>query len=262
MVYDDLPSWCGKPERRTKNIERSLGLHHNDKPCQGARGKLRQASIKLATLAESATLHNSIGWCGGVMTKVDSRSRLLEQGTRLFAERGLHGVSVRELSQAAGTSISMVSYGFGGKEGLYAAVLQEQFACFDQIEEIRHQGADPLAVLEGYLRWTILRHRNNPYLLRFYTSELTNPTLFFESIVAPAVTKVISILAEVVEEGRRQGRFSQGVQPVHAALALAGMINYFFLSILATEQLISHSADQDEQLVQQYLTIFSSGIGS
>lgn len=194
------------------------------------------------------------------MTKSDCRSKLMEQGTRLFAERGLHGVSVRELSQAAGTSISMVSYCFGGKEGLYAAVLREQFVCFEQIEEIRRQEDQPLAVLEGYLRWTIQRHRNNPYLLRFYTSELTNPTQFFASIVAPAITKVINILAEVVEGGRLQGLFRQELQPVHAALALAGMINYFFLSILATEQLISHSAEQDEALIQQYLAIFTQGI--
>ena len=106
----------------------------------------------------------------------------MDVGTRLFAERGLHGVSIRELSQEAGVSISMTSYYFGSKEGLYSSVLQEQFACFDQIEEIRRQGAGPVAVIEGYLRWTMLRHRNNPYLLRFYTSELTNPTAWFATI--------------------------------------------------------------------------------
>lgn len=196
------------------------------------------------------------------MSKVDCRNRLLEVGTRLFAERGLHGVGIRELSQAAGTSISMVSYYFGGKEGLYAAVLREQFACFDQIEDIRQQGAEPLAVLEGYLRWTIQRHRNNPYLLRFYTSELTNPTTFFSSIVAPSITKVISILAEVVAAGRQQGMFREEIQPVHAALALAGMINYFFLSILATEALLSHSVAQDEALIRQYVEIFIRGIAA
>ena len=194
------------------------------------------------------------------MAKVDCRDKLLEVGTRLFAERGLHGVSIRELSLEAGASISMISYYFGGKEGLYAAVLTAQFACFDQIDEIRRPGAAPLAVLEGYLRWTIERHRNNPSLLRFYTSELTNPTACFEQIVAPAISKVIRILAELVYEGRRQGLFRQEVQAVNAALALAGMVNYFFLSLLATQDLISHSPAQDEQLVQQYLAIFTRGI--
>ncbi len=194
------------------------------------------------------------------MTKLDCRTRLLEVGTQLFAERGLYGVSIRELSQAAGVSISMVSYYFGGKEALYAAVLQEQFSCFDQIDNLRKPGSEPLSVLEAYLRWTLQRHRNNPHLLRFYTSELTNPTCFFASIVSPAISKIIRVLTEVIEEGIRQGLFREEIHAVNASLALAGMVNYFFISLLATENLISHSPEQDELLVQQYLLIFTHGI--
>ncbi len=194
------------------------------------------------------------------MTRADCRGRLMEVGTELFAARGLYGVSIRELAQAAGASISMVSYYFGGKEGLYAAVLREQFARFDQIEEIRAQGADPLAVIEAYVRWTIRRHRDSPHLLRFYTSELTNPTACFATIVSPAINKVLRTLAEVIDEGIRQGRFRGDVQSVNASLALAGMVTYFFLSTLATENLISHSPDQDDQLVRQYTAIFTRGI--
>ena len=192
--------------------------------------------------------------------KTDCRGTLLEVGTRFFAERGLNGVSIRELSQAASASISMISYYFGGKEGLYAAVLTEQFACFDEIETVRQQGGDPLAMLEGYIRWTIQRHRNHPHLLRFYTSELTNPTPYFATIVAPAIEKVIRALSEVVEEGIRLGRFRPDVHAINAALALAGMINYFFLSTLATEKLLSHSPEKDEELIQQYVAIFTRGI--
>ena len=194
------------------------------------------------------------------MAKPDCRGKLMEVGTQLFAERGLNGVSIRELSHVAGASISMVSYYFGGKEGLYSAVLQEQFACFDQIEEIMRQHAGPLDKIEAYIRWTIQRHRNNPHLLRFYTSELTNPTTYFTRIVSPAIGKVIRILVKVVEEGIREGLFRQDVHAPNAALALAGMVNYFFLSTLATEDLISHSPEQDEQLIHQYRQIFTRGI--
>ncbi|MBT0893057.1 TetR/AcrR family transcriptional regulator [Geobacter hydrogenophilus] len=194
------------------------------------------------------------------MTRPDCRSKLMEVGTQLFAERGLNGVSIRELSHEAGASISMVSYYFGGKEGLYSAVLQEQFACFDQIGEIMEQHAGPVDKIEAYIRWTIQRHRNNPHLLRFYTSELTNPTTYFPRIVAPAIGKVIRILVKVVEEGIRERVFRQDAHAVNAVLALAGMVNYYFLSTLATEDLISHSPDQDEQLIHQYREIFTRGI--
>ncbi len=194
------------------------------------------------------------------MIKNDCRSTLMEVGTRLFAERGLNGVSIRELSRAAGASISMISYYFGGKEGLYSAVLREQFVCFDEIEAIRRQGAEPLAMIEAYIRWTIQRHRSNPYLLRFYTSELTNPTPYFATIVSPAIGKVIRILMEIVDEGIAGQQFRKDLHSGYGVLALAGMVNYFFLSMLATENLISHSPDKDDELIQQYIAIFANGI--
>jgi len=81
----------------------------------------------------------------------------------------------------------MISYHFGGKEGLYSSVLQEQFSGFEHISEINKIETDALEKIESYIRWIIVRHRDNPYLLRFYTSELTNPTQFFPLIVQPAI---------------------------------------------------------------------------
>ena len=194
--------------------------------------------------------------------KTDSRSKLMEVGTQLFAEKGLNGVSVRELTQAAETSISMISYHFGSKEGLYSAVLQQQFACFKEIKGIRENVSDPVSMIESYLRWTFQRHRNHPYLLRFYTSELTNPTLFFEPVVMPVIDEVILTMAAAIEEGRKRKLFREDVDATNAALALAGMVNYYFLSSLATKDLVNHAPDQDEKLIQEYLSIFTRGISA
>ena len=192
--------------------------------------------------------------------KTDSRSKLMDVGTQLFAEKGLHGVGVRELTQAADTSISMISYHFGSKEGLYSAVLQRQFDCFKEIKEIRATVSDPVSMIESYLRWTFQRHRNNPHLLRFYTSELTNPTVFFEPIVMPVIDEVILTMAAAIDDGKRRKLFREDIDATNAALALAGMVNYFFLSSLATKDLINHAPDQDEKLIHEYLSIFTRGI--
>lgn len=194
------------------------------------------------------------------MAKSDFRDKLIATATHLFAERGLHGVSIRELSSAAGVSISMISYYFGGKEGLYSSVLREQFACFGYIEEIRGKDAEPLDKIEDYIRWTVVRHRNQPYLLRFYTSELTNPTRFFAEIVQPAIGNVIRILIEIVKEGIARQQFRTGLDPVDTVLVMAGMANYYFLSTLATEVFIDHSAERDEELIRHYMDIFTKGI--
>jgi len=194
------------------------------------------------------------------MDKNDLRNKLISIATRLFAEHGLNGVSIRELSNAAGVSISMISYHFGGKEGLYSSVLQEQFSSFEQIEEINNADVEALTKIEAYIRWIIVRHRNNPYLLRFYTSELTNPTQFFPLIVQPAIKKVIQILVRIIEDGISKNRFRKDLNPVDTVLAIAGMVNYYFLSTLATQELISHSPERDEVLIRHYMDIFTKGI--
>jgi TetR/AcrR family transcriptional regulator len=194
------------------------------------------------------------------MLKKDYRNRLLSTATLLFAERGLNGVSIRELSKAAGVSISMISYYFGGKEALYSAILKEQFSCFDYMEQIINKDSAPLAKIRDYIRWTIKRHRDNPYLLRYYTSELTNPTKYFSTIVQPTIGNAIQMLVEIVEEGISLGEFREELNPVDTVLVMAAMANYYFLSTHATEKFINHSPDRDEELLTNYMDIFTKGI--
>lgn len=60
-----------------------------------------------------------------VKSKEDTRERLIEAATTLFAQRGFDGTSVKELADAAGVNVSLISYHFGGKENLYRACLEQ-----------------------------------------------------------------------------------------------------------------------------------------
>lgn len=51
------------------------------------------------------------------------RNRLLDSAEELFAARGYFGVSVRDIADHAGARLAAVSEQFGGKEGLFRAVL-------------------------------------------------------------------------------------------------------------------------------------------
>lgn len=53
----------------------------------------------------------------------ETRTRLLDSAEELFAGRGYFGVGVRDITQHAGTRLASVSDQFGGKEGLFRAVL-------------------------------------------------------------------------------------------------------------------------------------------
>ncbi len=63
------------------------------------------------------------------MTKKDSahlsrepasaKESLIQAGLKLFAERGYDGTTVQDIAKVADVNVSLVSYYFGGKEGLY-----------------------------------------------------------------------------------------------------------------------------------------------
>lgn len=57
------------------------------------------------------------------MTASQRREQLVDVGRSLFAERGFDGTSVEEVALRAGVSKPVVYQHFGGKEGLYAVVV-------------------------------------------------------------------------------------------------------------------------------------------
>jgi AcrR family transcriptional regulator len=60
------------------------------------------------------------------MTGKERRQQLLDIGRRLFAERGFEGTSIEEVAAQAGVSKPVVYEHFGGKEGLYAVVVDRE----------------------------------------------------------------------------------------------------------------------------------------
>ena len=194
------------------------------------------------------------------MADNDCRANLVAVAAPLFAAKGFNGVSVREVATAAEVNLSMISYYFGGKEGLYAAVLKDQFAILEKIGDIERTETDPLQKFELYVRAIVSRYRKNPYLLRFYTSELTNPTACFETIVKPAIKGVVQVLMETFSEGLTHEMFREGLDPADTVLALAGMINFYFLIEPATAELVDHAPERDEKLIRHIMDIFTKGV--
>src|SRR5262249_50853519 len=83
----------------------------------------------------------------------DVKRDLIEAARLLFARRGFGEVGIRELSRAAGVTPGMISYYFGGKQGLYEAMLA---AVFEDIlahaRELAAQSPETTRPLEGLVR--------------------------------------------------------------------------------------------------------------
>lgn len=57
-----------------------------------------------------------------------TKDQILQAAIRIFGQKGFLAATVREICQEAGANVAAVNYHFGGKEALYAAVLDFVFA--------------------------------------------------------------------------------------------------------------------------------------
>ncbi|MBR1907700.1 TetR/AcrR family transcriptional regulator [bacterium] len=55
--------------------------------------------------------------------KEKSKQRILNSAIKLFAQKGYDGVGIREICKDANANICMISYFWGGKEGLYKGII-------------------------------------------------------------------------------------------------------------------------------------------
>ena len=83
------------------------------------------------------------------MRGTERREQLIDVARRLFAERGFEGTSVEEIAASAEVSKPVVYEHFGGKEGLYAVVVDREVGhLLGEIEGALTTGGRPRELVE------------------------------------------------------------------------------------------------------------------
>ena len=196
-------------------------------------------------------------------TVQDAKEKLLAAATRLFAEKGFAGVSIRQLAEAAGVNSAMISYYYGGKEGLYEAVLTTQYERL--LEKFEAIAACNGAVEEKIRRYADVIRRNHtdeqPLMARLIQGELTSPTACMEKVVRNYTSRIARIVSGILREGIDSGELRQDIPPIFATLALAGMLNFYFILREATRAIVPIFSVGDEEFVEAALKIYLKGMG-
>lgn len=112
-----------------------------------------------------------------------TRALLMETAERLFAERGVEGVTVREIQEGAGQSnASVVAYHFGSKTGLVHALIEWRNAGLDDrrgalLVEAQESGrdGDPRTVVWMLVRPLVESIRDGEMYVPFLARLSENP---------------------------------------------------------------------------------------
>ncbi|HKN99273.1 MAG TPA: TetR family transcriptional regulator [Pseudonocardiaceae bacterium] len=75
----------------------------------------------------------------------DTRAALIAAAREVFAEQGYQGATVRAIAARAGVDAAMVNHWFGGKQGLFAAIVELPFDPSALIDAVTAGGVDTLA---------------------------------------------------------------------------------------------------------------------
>jgi AcrR family transcriptional regulator len=132
------------------------------------------------------------------MTGIERRQQLLTVARELFAEKGFDGASIEEIAHRAGVSKPVVYEHFGGKEGIYAVVVdRETQQLLDRMVSTLH-GGHPRVMLEqaaiALLSYVEDSHDGFRILVR--DSPVASSTGTFSTVLNDIASQVEHILAQ------------------------------------------------------------------
>ena len=155
------------------------------------------------------------------MTGKERREQLLDIGRRLFAERGLDGTSIEEIAAQAGVSKPVVYEHFGGKEGLYAVVVDREVERFLSMGTRLLEGEDTMAKFEvaavNLLRY--IQENSDGFRILVRDSNPTSGSGTFASLISDIASQVEYMLGDVL----KSRGYDPKLAPVYAQM-LVGMV--------------------------------------
>jgi AcrR family transcriptional regulator len=153
--------------------------------------------------------------------ELDAKQRLIEAGLEIFGTFNLEGATTRQLAQRAGVNQAAIPYYFGGKEGLYLAVIEHLLthkasrmqARALQIREILQQkrlspgeALERIKTIFGAFLQILLEDKASTTWARIIMREQMQPTkafdLIYERVIRPVHETLSALLAVILAKKR------------------------------------------------------------
>jgi len=132
------------------------------------------------------------------MSGQERREQLLNVGRKLFAEKGFEAVSVEEIAAKANVSKPVVYEHFGGKEGLYAVLVDREMNYLLNTFEDALNGTNPRLLLEqaGMALFDYIDECPDGFRILVRDSPMAQSTGTFASLIVDVATQVEHLLAK------------------------------------------------------------------
>ncbi|HEG42485.1 MAG TPA: TetR/AcrR family transcriptional regulator [Phycisphaerales bacterium] len=197
----------------------------------------------------------------------DARERTLMAAEKLFAEKGLDGVSIRQITSAANCNVAAVNYYFGGKQKLYIEVCRQRLDLLrelriSRIRQVMAAGNHKVtleelltAFAEAFME-PLIGQEYGCHTLKLFIREMIDKNLpegmLFELLIGPIIEELLKALKVVCPELSKQDALLS-IQSLAAQLARVATIQN-----LVSDEKIKKSPLFDLELNLKHIVKFSA----
>lgn len=200
-----------------------------------------------------------------------TRERVLDAAEELFAERGYHGVSVREITNAAGSNLSAINYYFGSKKNLYLEVfrsrwiararkMQESFRAFLRDHEPLTVEDVVEALARAFLEGPFSdedRQRHAHLMIREMAKPSEALELVADQVMRPFFSELAGLLGSVSDGDLERESLMLNI------LSMFATVLYFNFARTAVSRITGRTYDREfkARLVRQITEFSLTGLG-
>lgn len=155
-----------------------------------------------------------------------TRADILAVATREFADQGYAGARINLIADKTSTTKRMIYYYFGGKEGLYIAVLEAAYHRIRTVEAtLDLEKQKPDQALRALIAFTFDYQNAHPEFVRLVMNEniLNGAYLSRSKTIQRLNVTAIDTLRDLLARGQREGLFRHDVDPVDLHMSISAL---------------------------------------
>jgi AcrR family transcriptional regulator len=194
-----------------------------------------------------------------------TRADILAVATKEFADAGYAGARINEIAAKTSTTKRMIYYYFGGKEGLYVAVLEQAYSRIRSLEQqLDVEHLDPVAAIRELAGLTFDHHESHPDFIRLVSIENIHRAehIARSEVLSGLANPALDVLGAILQRGWDTGVFRQDVdaldvhQVISAFCVFRTANQHTFGAIFGRDMLAPGLRDHQRQILGDLLVAY------
>lgn len=182
----------------------------------------------------------------------ESKKRILLAAAEIFSHKGLDGARVDEIAYEANINKRMIYHYFGSKENLYVEVLRYNYNKINILgQEVFARDLDPKGNAVNALRRYFYFLAGDRQFVRLVSWEALNHGRYASKVLPQALEVAHSELAEILQEGIRQGVFKEDLDIRHVLLSVHAICLVYFTRREVVQHMWTRDTMTEEMLEQR-----------